>query len=133
MIPFSCAAASPFATCSAASPFAERHAFEQFADDVRRPALVADVVNRQQVGMIEHPGRARFLLEALHAFLIAERERGQDFDGHVASEARVFGAIDRTHAALAEKAHDPIGTEHGIRLEHWRPGMVSAGSAVNAE
>jgi hypothetical protein len=103
---------------TAFQPLAQRHAFEQLADDVRRPTLVADVVNRQQVGMIEHPGRARLLLETLHAFLIAERERGQDFDRDVASEARVFRAIHGTHAAFAEKAHDPIGTEHGVRLEH---------------
>jgi hypothetical protein len=32
-------------------------------------------------------------------------------DGHGAAKARVFGAIDDTHAALAQGGEDPIGAE----------------------
>ena len=46
-----------------------------------------DVVDRQQIGMIEHPGGARFLLEALQPLLVAECDGGQDLDRDTASEA----------------------------------------------
>jgi hypothetical protein len=72
--------------------------------------------------MVQHPGGTRFLLEALDPLLIAERERGKDLHRHIAAEARVLGAIHRSHAALAEEADDPIRTEHLIRLEHRHRG-----------
>ena len=37
--------------------------------------------------------------------------RGQDLDGDVAIELGVGGAIDRAHAALAERRDDFVGAE----------------------
>src|SRR5438105_1606959 len=48
-----------------AQPFAQRFAFQQFADDVRRAVLRADVVHGEDVGMVEGGGGTRFLLKAM--------------------------------------------------------------------
>ena len=45
---------------------AQRLALEQLGDDVRRAGVPADVVDGQDVRVIELPGGARLLLEALH-------------------------------------------------------------------
>ena len=75
--------------------------------------------------MVEHPGGARLLLEALQRFAVADRDVRQDLDGHVAAEARVARAVDHTHAALAEEADDAVWAEHRIGLEshRWRRGV----------
>ena len=73
---------------------AQRLALQQLGDEVRRALRVADVVDRQEVGMIEHPGRARFLLEPHEPLAIAERDVRQNLDGDVPSEPRVL-ARDR--------------------------------------
>src|SRR5205085_7712322 len=102
---------------SAIEPLAERLPFEELADQERRPFTVADVVDRQQVRMIEHPGGARFLLESLQAFLVAERDRRQDFDRDVAAETSVRCAVDRAHTSLADPSGDPVRPEHRVFLE----------------
>ena len=46
------------------------------------------------------------------------RERvGEDFEGDVASEASVAGAIDFTHPAGAERRDDFVRSEFGSRLQ----------------
>ena len=49
---------------SAGQPGAQRLPFEQFRDDVRRSVMSADVVDRQDVGVVQGSGGARFLLKA---------------------------------------------------------------------
>ena len=47
---------------------AQRLAFEQLGDQIRRPIVGTDVVQREDVGMVQRRGRARFLFEALQRF-----------------------------------------------------------------
>ena len=44
--------------------------FEQFRNDVRISFRDADVIHNENVGMIEHAGRAGFLLKAAEALCI---------------------------------------------------------------
>jgi len=44
--------------------FAQFFAFQQFGDDEGRPLVIADVINRQNVRVIEGGSGAGFLLEA---------------------------------------------------------------------
>ena len=55
-------------TC--AEPIAERFAFQQFRDYERRAVLLADVVNRQDVRVIERGGRLRLLRETAEAIRV---------------------------------------------------------------
>ena len=138
-MPFSCAAASPSAICSAASTalrgesaprsrrLRQRLAFQQLADEVRIVFLVAaDVVDREQVGMIEHPGGARLLFEAQQPLAIADGDVGQNLDRHVAPEARVLGAIHHAHAALADNSSDLVRAQDRVRLQ--RHGGIVTGA-----
>ena len=100
---------------------AQRLAFQQLRDEVGRPVVIADVIDGEEVGMVEHPGRARLLFEALQLLLIAQRDRGEDFDGDIAPEPRVLRAVNRTHSPFAENPCDPggaklFGESHSKRL-----------------
>jgi hypothetical protein len=44
--------------------------------------------------VVEHPRRARFLLEAYEPFPIADRDTGQNLDRDIAPEARVLRAVN---------------------------------------
>jgi hypothetical protein len=71
----------------------------------------ADFVNRQDVGMIQRGGRARFLLEATEAIgIVAERCR-QHFNRDFSTEPRIAGAIDLPHAARAKHRQDFVRAE----------------------
>ena len=69
----------------------------------------ADVVDRDQVRVVERPRRARFLLEAAQAIRVLGEGGGEDLDGDVAAEPRVFGAVDLTHPARADGGEDLVG------------------------
>ena len=68
-------------------------------------------MNGKDVGMIERGHGARFLLEAAQAIGFGGERAGKNFQRDVASEARVFGAIDFAHPARADGSDDFIGTE----------------------
>jgi hypothetical protein len=67
--------------------------------------------------MIERGNGARFLLEAAETIGVMRERVGEDFEGDVASEASVAGAIDFTHPAGAERRDDFVRSEFGSRLQ----------------
>ena len=73
--------------------------------------MLADVIHRQDVGMVQRGGRARFLFEPMQAIRVSTEGGRHDFDGHVAREARVVSFVDLAHAA------GPEGGENFIRAE----------------
>ena len=86
-IPASCAATSALATWIATSSgflrfhrpalqtLTQRLAVDQFAGNVVSRAILADLVNRQDIWMIKRDDRARFLFESLQALRIAGKAR----------------------------------------------------------
>src|SRR5579862_5577127 len=70
----------------------------------------ADVVNRANVWMIQRRSGARLALEASPRG-IRRKPLGQDFNGDVAIQPRVAGAIHLAHTALADGGKDLIRTE----------------------
>lgn len=50
--------------------------------------------------MVQRRCGARLLFEPLQPFGIGRQAGGQDFDGYVAAETRVAGAIDLSHPAM---------------------------------
>ena len=124
--PAAWAAARPSATCAAMSislrtgdGFAvkqgtQRLALEEFADNVLLAGLDAEVVDRDDVGMIERGDGAGFAFEAA-AKISGSTVFAQDFDGDIAVEAGVAGAIDFAHAADAERGLDLVGAELRVR------------------
>ena len=71
----------------------------------------ADVVHRQNIGVIERGGGARFLLEAPQPVRIGRKARGQHLNRHIATEPRIARTIDLVHAAHAERRENFVRTE----------------------
>ena len=78
--------------------------------------VVADVEDRENVGMIQRRSRSSFLRKSLQAIVIAGERSGKDLDGNGAVEAGVVGAIDLAHSACADR-----------RLNFVRAKMTSSG------
>jgi hypothetical protein len=73
--------------------------------------------------VIENPGRARFLLEALQAVRVGRERRRQDLDRDVAAQARVLRTVHLSHPARADRLEDLVGPEAVSRREGHLPGF----------
>ena len=83
-------------------------AVEQLHDDERLALVLADVVDRADVRMVQRRGGARLALEALERLRVARQLARQELERDLAAEARVLGAVDDTHAAAAEPVEDAV-------------------------
>ena len=62
----------------------------------------------------------RLLCEAMQAFGIGRETGWEDFDGDIAAQPRVAGAIDFTHPARAERRENFVRAQAGAgRKRHW--------------
>src|SRR5207247_7662920 len=80
----------------------QRLAFDQFTGNVMGRVILADLVNRQDIWMIEPNQGARFLLKPLQALRIAGKAFGQEFERGLAARCYVGGQIDVAHPAGAD-------------------------------
>jgi len=64
--------------------------------------ILADLVNRQDVWMIEPNYGMRFLLKPLQALRVAGKARGQEFERSLAARCHVGGQIHFAHPAGAD-------------------------------
>src|ERR1019366_1673591 len=78
------------------------------------------VVDGQDVGMVEHPGRSRFLLEPPQRLDIPGEIAREDFDRDVAAEAGILRSVHLAHSARADGREDLVRTEHRARSKHGR-------------
>src|SRR6266550_5180726 len=80
----------------------QRLAVDQFTGNVMSRVILADLVNRQDVWMIEPNYGMRFLLKPLQALSIAGKALGQKFERGLAAGCHVGGQIDVAHPAGAD-------------------------------
>src|SRR5215472_13978136 len=88
---------------SAREHIPEGFAFKQLGDEVVRSVFVADVENRDDVGVTESGDGLRLLLEAAKTLAVTRERLRQDFDGDVAVESRVVRFVDFAHTARADE------------------------------
>src|SRR5262249_17395927 len=88
-------------------PIGERLPLEQLHDQV----VVADVVERADVRMIELRDGLRLALEAHFELRVLRELGGKDLDGHAATEPRVAPFPHLAHSSRADARDDFIGTE----------------------
>src|SRR5690606_37259413 len=84
-----------------------------------------DFVDADDVGMVEAGDRARLVLEAAPADLVAERFGEHDLDRHFAAERKLLAHVDRGHAARPDDAHQAIAgdlRQPRVRAAHARIG-----------
>src|SRR2546426_10140570 len=70
-----------------------------------------DLVNREDVRMIQARSGARLLPEAAQPFFIPGKVAAQQFERHLATEARIMSQKDFTHAAAPDAAHYLVMTD----------------------
>src|SRR4051812_48652589 len=83
----------------AATPTKECLAVQILHNQIVRPVVLADVMQRADVRMIEGRNRACLPLKPAAQIAILGDVSGKHFDGDGAIEARVAGSVDLTHAA----------------------------------
>ncbi len=115
-----------FTTCSSGSaPFCSRSAsdspVEQLHHQEVRVALVPDVEERADVGVVEGGDGLRLALEALAPFLVLGERGGQDLDGDAALEAGVASPPHLAHPAGADRRRELVGPEPrpGLKGHVW--------------
>ena len=85
--------------------------------DERLAGMVADLVERRDVGMIQRAGGARLAQQASRGFRIMDRSGQQEFERDPPFQVGIFSQIHRAHAAGADVADDPVvrdaGANHG--------------------
>ena len=85
----------------------ERRALHQLHDD----GVAFQAVDLGNARMVERGQDAGFAFEAGHEIGVKGERFGEHFDGDVAAEFGVVGAVDFAHAAFAEKAEDGVRAE----------------------
>lgn len=92
-------------------PSAQRLALEQLRDQVQTAAVLADVVDHEQIGVIQRARRASLRLEAAPPLGIVAERLQQHLDGDLAAEPVVPRAVDLAHATRAQRADDHEGPD----------------------
>ena len=80
----------------------ERLALHQLHRKEGAAIVLADFVNRADVGMIQGRGSAGFALEALECLTIVGDVVRQEFQRDVTAKALVLGLINHTHPATTK-------------------------------
>ena len=96
-------------------------AFQALHHQERPTIVLANVVNRADVGMIERRGSARLAAETFQKLMILGKLLRQELERHTSAELRVLGLVDHAHAARTQLFNDAIVrnrlAKHG-RLVH---------------
>src|ERR1051326_1638566 len=86
----------------------ERLAFEEFHHDVWLTLVLANVVNRADVGVIQSGGRAGLAAEPFQCLLVLKGLLGQKLERHAAAKSGVFTSVDHSHAATSELVENAV-------------------------
>jgi len=101
----------------ATQPLPQGLALQQLHDDEGAAAVLVDVVNGADAGVVEGGGGPRFALEALQGLGVPRERLGQQLERDLAPELQVAGAEDLAHASRPEGGEDLVVPEASSRLE----------------
>src|SRR5262245_57653196 len=85
---------------TARNALGERLPFDKFKYEKPGTVCPLEIVNRSDIGMVKRGENFGFSLKSAHPICVTRELIGQNFDGHVAFELGVTGAIDLAHPAL---------------------------------
>ena len=86
----------------------ERHPVQKLHGDERLPVLLADVVDRADVGMAESRRRTHLAAKPFQSLRVMRHLSGQELQSHEAAEASVFGLVHDTHPPAAQLLNDAV-------------------------
>ena len=90
---------------------AQRLAVDQLDGHVGDRVGRSHVVDRDDVGVRERRGRARFPLETLQPVRIGGQLRWEDLDGDVAAQTRIARPVNLSHPSSAERRKNLVRAE----------------------
>ena len=94
-------------------PLLERLSVNVLHDQVVNVIVIADVVERADVRMVQAGDDLGFALEAFPTGRIGREVFGKRLDGYGAVQARIDGAIHLAHAAGGDEGLDLVGAKGG--------------------
>ena len=95
-------------------------ALDEFRDEESCGVVIADLVDRQDVGMIERRCGTSFVKKTAEAFRIATELTAQDFERHQPSERGIQRLVNLAHAAAAQQALNLIAADGGPCTQRHR-------------
>ena len=107
----------------------QRASLEELHRDVGDAVLLADVVDRDDVRMVQPAGGFRLAQKTFADFLerLGRQRRVERLDRDFALDQRIDGAIHHAHRAAPQLSSDPIASEcffcHASRGGENRPGF----------
>jgi hypothetical protein len=86
----------------------QRHAIEKLYDDERLVAVLADLVNGTDVGVVQGRRRTRFAPKTFEGLRNPGHRIWQELQSYEAAEFGVLGLVNHAHAAPAELLADAV-------------------------
>jgi hypothetical protein len=93
----------------------ESNALEELHRDKGPIIILADLVNRADVGMVQRRGGARLAAEALQCLWVASYIFGKELERDVSAQIGVFGLVDHAHAATPQLFKDAVVGDRGSK------------------
>ena len=84
--------------------------------EVEQPVLLAGVVDRDDVRVLQRGGDPRLAVEALAEPGGLGELRGDDLDGRAAAQVDVLGPVDQAHAAAADPLLDLVARDDSTQV-----------------
>ena len=108
----------------------QRLARHVLADDAEGAVELLEGVDGGDAGVGQAGRGPRLAAQAPATALVPDEPRGQRLDGDAPAEPRVLGEVHDAHAAFAELAHDPVGTEPPARRQPGPAGFAGRGRVL---
>src|SRR2546426_6131905 len=86
----------------------QRHTIQKLHRDERLTILLADVVDRANVGMVQGGRCLRLASETGECLRVSGYFFGQELEGDKTVEAAILGFVDHTHPPAAELLDDAV-------------------------
>ena len=86
----------------------QRHPVQKLHDDERLAVLLADVINRADVGMVQGGSCLGLAPETLQSVAVLGYIFGQELQAYKTVESAVLGLVHHTHPAAAQFLDDAV-------------------------
>ena len=103
----------------------QRRAVEILHHDERMPILLANLMNRANVRMVQSRSGASLAAKAFEGLRVAHHVIGQELQRHEAAKLSILGLIDNAHASAAKLLNNAVvrnrAANKGQGIRHgWR-------------
>src|SRR5262245_56215188 len=97
--------------------------------------MVADIVNRKDIGVIQRGDRARFSFEAAHAVSVTRERNRKQLDGNATPQPAVTRTIDFSHSTRSERGKNFVRPDLCARCEghvarNYRPNLADCSFTI---